>query len=683
VSCYAQLFAVFKCSNARGPSLQGKDTHLRALLYRNFSKSPLDSCRESVLKLLYSRVSYNILQASCIKKQTIDPNERYTDSPPPPPDTLLEQSVAGQNPFMFSRTRSWETEILAETAEVTLHDCNNSIVQSQESHTPPADDLKSLSREHFYQSVTESFIEDRKNLVLDAMADCSGGGAVETCDSVLSIHCSKWIGIFWLCFLALIINKFFACLQLMLDDSKCKGRLFRFIPLQLRGNSTSAITEPGIGEFGLLHRGCGLRAASTRASGSNLVADFGEEVAMNGWWLSTLDQPAALDPVRFVIDVSRDGETWTQCGASRFDAVFARDQRAGIGWAIAEHRTTLKRGGTDAFNMALPWQFAVDHVLVFLVHSVAIINVIVHLLLGRPTHAVSSFVISHRCCSALYFISAVGYALDCDFLVCTIPATYSAQFFLQSLYQLGSRKNALKVTSFNAAAFSFAGLVQYAAVFGGSRRLIDGYRNIIQLDIITAFGTGAVCLAIHIYARRLHRCSVSSAQALVAADHNAYNSAWMVCLGDGSASFALKRIEVFITSQWGKLRPAVLRQRSREADPQAQLRAPPINSLEQLFGQAAVLVMFLRAKAKGWALQSEGRFPVVQGDVTDDASGGQDVVFELWKDIRKDGGKIRRVRWAKIKSKKRSVEKVYRCYAGDISRLVDCCRYCTYLVHSK
>jgi hypothetical protein len=151
--------------------------------------------------------------------------------------------MAGQDAFsMFSRTKSWETETPAETAEVTLDDCNNSIVQSRESHTPPEDDLKSLFREHFYQSVTKCFTKDRKNLVLDAMADCSGGGAVETCDCVLSIHCSKWIRVFWLCFLALIINKFFACLQLMLDDSKCKGRLFRFIPLQLRGNSTPAIT---------------------------------------------------------------------------------------------------------------------------------------------------------------------------------------------------------------------------------------------------------------------------------------------------------------------------------------------------------------------------------------------------------------------------------------------------------
>jgi hypothetical protein len=143
----------------------------------------------------------------------------------------------------------------------------------------------------------------------------------------------------------------------------------------------------------------------------------------------------------------------------------------------------------------------------------------------------------------------------------------------------------------------------------------------------------------------------------------------------------LQQIEAFVTGQWGHLGPEPPRHRAREADPLAQARAPPIESLEQLFGQASVLVAFLRAKAKGWALRSEGRFPVLQGDVAGAAGGSGDFVFERWVDIAKDGGMIRRVKWAKVKSTKRAVEKVYRCYAGESSRLVDCCR-CLSSVHS-
>ncbi len=196
----------------------------------------------------------------------------------------------------------------------------------------------------------------------------------------------------------------------------------------------------------------------------------------------------------------------------------------------------------------------------------AITNLIIHVLRRSPTKAVGSLINSRRCCSALYLISAVGYALECYFLVSTISATYSAQFFPQSLYELGSRKSALKLTSFNASAYAIAGLEQYAAVFGGARRLIDGYRNILPIDILTAFGTGAVSLAIHVYARNLHMCSVSAAKALVAADHRAYNAAWMVCLGDGSVAKALQQIEVFSMSRWGHLGSELLHQRLREAD---------------------------------------------------------------------------------------------------------------------
>ena len=246
-----------------------------------------------------------------------------------------------------------------------------------------------------------------------------------------------------------------------------------------------------------------------------------------------------------------------------------------------------------------------------------------------------------------------------------------------------SRKSVLKLTEINTVCFTLAGLVQYAAVFGGSRRLIDGYRDILPLDILSAFGTGAFSLAFHIYARHLHSCSVSTAKALVAANHRAYNAAWMVCVEDGAAADTLRLIEVFVTGRWGHLGPELLRHRAREADPLVQARAPPIESLEQLLGQAAVLVAFLRTKAKSWALMSEGRFPVLQCDDMGAASRGVDVMFERWEDIVKDGGMIRRVKWAKIKSTKRAVEKIYRCYDGEISRLVDCCRCYPSPVHSR
>jgi hypothetical protein len=221
-----------------------------------------------------------------------------------------------------------------------------------------------------------------------------------------------------------------------------------------------------------------------------------------------------------------------------------------------------------------------------------------------------------------------------------------------------------------AAGFITAGLVQYAAVFGGSRLLVNGYRGIVPLDILTALNAGTIHLAIYVFALYLRSRSVSYAKALVAADHRAYNVAWALCVQDSDSAAALQRIEVFVTAQWGHLGPELLCHRAREAD----LRAPPTESVEQLFAQASVLVVFLRFMTKGWAMRSQGRFPVLQSDGAGVASGAGGFVFERWEDIATDGDMVQRVKWPKVKSMKRAVEKIYRCYAGEVSRLVDVCR---------
>ena len=576
---------------------------------------------------------------------------------------------------MFARTLSWETE--TPIAADRDGDCHaNAPIQSPEHHISE-DLLRTVFREHFRQSVADSSLLGRRNPVCDAFADCAGGGAVETSESMISVFCTRWAIHFFVCLVTLILNKFIACLRLLMEDGKCHGRLFRFTPLELRGDPSAVPAEPGIEEFGLLRHGCGIRAASTRADGSSMLADFGEEVKINGWWLTTRDQPAALDPVRFVLDVSRDGEAWTRCGASRFDAVFARDQLLGIGWAIGAHDTSLQRGDSVVFSMALPWQYAFDHVLVFLAHTVFNAKLLFEMLCGNPTGALRALLRSYICCSVLYLTSAVGYALESDLLACSIQATYSVYFISLVFVLQEKRRSAVKYTGRTVCLFAAAGLVQYAAVFGGSRRLIDGYRQVIAVDILTAFGTSALSACFNCYARFLLHRSVSFAKALVAADQGIYNAAWAVCVENDEAVGALRRMEKFIADKW-RLRGVEWQPRQRIRDMDIFAQESAIENLQQLIGQAVVLMPFLRTKAKCWALLSEGRFPVLQDD---DAGAAGSAKFERWEDIARDGEMVRRVKWAKIKSTKRTLEKVYRCYAGELSRLLDCCR-CAALARS-
>ena len=617
-----------------------------------------------------------IRAARCLRPKQDDLNEDKKSLPPIRfgRSNFIERCEDSTAASCFSRTLSWESEVSAEMSSTAMlnhsHHTLGAMDQSPDSIAHSDDLLKSIFRKHFHQSVTQGVVLDRRNLIRDAMADCSGGGAFETSDPAWSIFCTKWIAVpFLLCQIVLIYNKFLSCLRLLIDDSKCTGRHFRFTPLELRGDSSAVIAEPGIGGFGLLRNGCGLRSAATHADGANLLADLGEQVGINGWWLTTRDHPAAHDPVRFTVDVSRNGQTWERCGASRFDAVFAHDQLAGIGWSVGAHRTSMQRNATEVFDMTLPWQFAGDHVLVFFTHAVAHTKVLIAVLRGNPMFIMSMLAYGYICSAGLYLISAVGYAYEGEFLACAVQTTYSALF---STFGIRAKRKGVILFPVYAAGMTAAGFVQYAAVFGGSRKLIDGYRAVVALDILTAFCTGAACLAIHILGRHLRYLSATSAKALVAADRRAYDAAWAKCLKVSDTAAALQKIETLVMGRWGHLRPELLRHQTSKADPPT----PPIESLEQLFAQASVLLVFLRAKAKGWALLSQGRFPVLQLHGAGASSAGVvgEVVFERWVDIAKDPGMVQRVQWAKVKSTKRAAEKIYRCYAGEVARLVDCCR---------
>jgi hypothetical protein len=48
--------------------------------------------------------------------------------------------------------------------------------------------------------------------------------------------------------------------------------------------------------------------------------------------------------------------------------------------------------------------------------------------------------------------------------------------------------------------------------------------------------------------------------------------------------------------------------------------------------------------------------------------------FRRWEEVAADDELRARVKWAKVKSARRAVEKVYRCYELDPSRLLDVCR---------
>jgi len=92
----------------------------------------------------------------------------------------------------------------------------------------------------------------------------------------------------------------------------------------------------------------------------------------------------------------------------------------------------------------------------------------------------------------------------------------------------------------------------------------------------------------------------------------------------------------------------------------------PIRSLDQLYAQAAGMDVILRRKVKGWARRSNGSFQL--------DNGGRMPEFARWADVCATLEYKRRIKWGRLKNVSRSVEKLFRSYGEDVSRLVDVCR---------
>ncbi len=87
---------------------------------------------------------------------------------------------------------------------------------------------------------------------------------------------------------------------------------------------------------------------------------------------------------------------------------------------------------------------------------------------------------------------------------------------------------------------------------------------------------------------------------------------------------------------------------------------------------------------KQWALHANGLFPVVSskagaagekaGEGSSRAKKGGPPEFVKWSEAAQDEAKEHSVKWGKIKTVERAIEKLLRSYKADVSRLLDVCR---------
>eukprot|EP00281_Chroomonas_sp_CCMP1168_P007160 CAMPEP_0206277052 /NCGR_PEP_ID=MMETSP0047_2-20121206/36652_1 /ASSEMBLY_ACC=CAM_ASM_000192 /TAXON_ID=195065 /ORGANISM="Chroomonas mesostigmatica_cf, Strain CCMP1168" /LENGTH=836 /DNA_ID=CAMNT_0053706647 /DNA_START=81 /DNA_END=2591 /DNA_ORIENTATION=+ len=97
-------------------------------------------------------------------------------------------------------------------------------------------------------------------------------------------------------------------------------------------------------------------------------------------------------------------------------------------------------------------------------------------------------------------------------------------------------------------------------------------------------------------------------------------------------------------------------------------RSAPVTSLSKLYIQAAALHGLLCRKTLEWAMASGGHL----SECISDAQKGPSLVQVTPNDS--EGGWMERVEWAGLKHCDRSIEKMFRVYKGDCSRIVDISR---------
>jgi hypothetical protein len=87
----------------------------------------------------------------------------------------------------------------------------------------------------------------------------------------------------------------------------------------------------------------------------------------------------------------------------------------------------------------------------------------------------------------------------------------------------------------------------------------------------------------------------------------------------------------------------------------------------QLFAQACGIDIILRSKLRTWATNSKGMYIKL-------IDGVKSNTFGRWSDLGTASDSESSIAWAQLKNPQRCVEKLYRAYNGDASRLVDLCR---------
>jgi hypothetical protein len=150
-----------------------------------------------------------------------------------------------------------------------------------------------------------------------AMAKVSSVSSWYTSSALTAALTQRWLQVIVFLYAAFNFYVFVDNLRGLHRIGYAEARLFRFVPLQLRGGGTPA--PPGVDAWGLLLDGCKVpeSAYNVTVDGTGVMLNFTKPQAMNGWWIRTLAGTPEADAVQFNVEAWDDKQAWRRVGSSR------------------------------------------------------------------------------------------------------------------------------------------------------------------------------------------------------------------------------------------------------------------------------------------------------------------------------------------------------------------------------
>ncbi|EKX49294.1 hypothetical protein GUITHDRAFT_104824 [Guillardia theta CCMP2712] len=419
----------------------------------------------------------------------------------------------------------------------------------------------------------------------------------------------------------------------------------RFITLTLRGGDDVALAR--VGSFGALLYGKELRPSNASQSGAIVSLQYEHTVSMDGWYFTTSEADKQLDPIRFRVeayDVVKG--KWKVVGSSSYlvcvntyiflDTRFRTNETRGFQQVFQVQARSAWPELMDKLVSALCFfigAFAAAHGRAAFAANLAVWTCLIHavdfLFLASQSWLFGTRAAPGDKSTYLLVVLGMDWVLSFVLLRC-LKQEHVARFF-------------------QIQGFGYFVLFLYMRgkpTFGSA----IGHAYII-CSIIFYGGVGISIPAFRSY-------ELWRAKRMIQPDVLQYEELWRRCLN--TLSQQLDQLGEVI-----RLYESACSEDGRQyvqSCPTSSGPLVPVKSLEELYSHNEIISAILRSKVLTWAARCDGLLHAMEELISARDCEGPEMMSL--------------VRWSPTKKKSRVVEKAFRLYHGDLSKVLDVVREC-------